>query len=107
MRTRYRRRRDTLVNALAELLPEAEVKGIAAGLHAAVELPPGYDEQMILIAAHRRRIELTAMGSNRIATTGPPTLLLGYAQNSEPMIRTAVTELAEAINASRRPSLHR
>ena len=44
MRVRYRARRDALVAALAEELPEATVHGIAAGLHVTVELPDGLDE---------------------------------------------------------------
>ncbi|MFP8905419.1 MocR-like pyridoxine biosynthesis transcription factor PdxR [Streptomyces atacamensis] len=41
MRLRYRRRRDQLVAALAEHAPAVRVTGIAAGLHAVLELPPG------------------------------------------------------------------
>ena len=40
MRAKYRGRRDALVAALEAELPEATVKGIAAGLHVTVELPP-------------------------------------------------------------------
>jgi len=47
MRVRYRARRDALVEALAEALPDATVHGIAAGLHATVELPDGDDERAI------------------------------------------------------------
>jgi GntR family transcriptional regulator / MocR family aminotransferase len=42
MGVKYRRRRDLLVEELATL-PEATVRGIAAGLHATVEVPDGYD----------------------------------------------------------------
>jgi hypothetical protein len=41
MRPRYQRRRDQLVAALAERAPQVRVTGIAAGLHAVLELPPG------------------------------------------------------------------
>lgn len=41
MRLHYRRRRDRLVAALAAHAPRVRVSGIAAGLHAVVELPPG------------------------------------------------------------------
>ncbi|MFD7413085.1 PLP-dependent aminotransferase family protein [Kitasatospora purpeofusca] len=40
-RLHYRRRRDLLVAALAERAPEVRVTGIAAGLHAVLQLPPG------------------------------------------------------------------
>ncbi len=39
-RLRYRRRRDALVRALADGAPHVRVTGIAAGLHAVLELPP-------------------------------------------------------------------
>jgi GntR family transcriptional regulator/MocR family aminotransferase len=102
MRARYRRRRDLLVEALADALPEATVRGIAAGLHATAELPDDYDEQAILDEAHRRRIGLTTMRDFWIEPgSGPPTLLLGYAQIPEPAITASVRELADAVRAAR------
>jgi GntR family transcriptional regulator / MocR family aminotransferase len=101
MRTRYRARRDTLVDTLEKALPDAEIQGIAAGLHVAVRLHDGDDERAILDEAQRRRIALTAMGYYRIRP-GPPGLLLGYAQTPEPSIRAGAAELADAIQATRR-----
>jgi GntR family transcriptional regulator / MocR family aminotransferase len=101
MRTRYHRRRDLLVEVLADDLPEAKVRGIAAGLHATVELPGDYEERAILDEARRRRIDLTTMRDFWIEpTSGSPTLLLGYAQIPEPTIPTGVRELAEAAGAA-------
>ncbi|MCP8712338.1 PLP-dependent aminotransferase family protein [Streptomyces sp. AC04842] len=45
-RLRYRRRRDALVKALAAGAPHVRVTGIAAGLHAVLELPPGTEESV-------------------------------------------------------------
>jgi GntR family transcriptional regulator/MocR family aminotransferase len=101
MRGRYRRRRDTLVRALSDVLPEAEIQGISAGLHAAVRLPDTDDEHAIVGGARRRGIELGAIGDYRIEAAGPPTLLLGYARSPEPTLRAGVVELAEAIHATR------
>jgi GntR family transcriptional regulator / MocR family aminotransferase len=102
MRLRYRARRDTIVEALAEFLPEATVRGIAAGLHATVELPEGYDERAILDEARRRRIDLAPMSDFGMdPRAGPPTLILGYAQMPEPTIRAGVREIAEAVRAAR------
>jgi GntR family transcriptional regulator / MocR family aminotransferase len=102
MRVSYRARRDTLVAALADELPEATVRGIAAGLHATVQLPASDDETAIIEQARRRRIDLCTMADYGIAAgTGPATLLLGYGQTPEPAIRTAVHELAEAVRAAR------
>ena len=99
MRTSYRTRRDAIVGALAEALPDATVRGISAGLHATVELPSGHDEQAILDEARSRRIELELISDYRIAGAGPPMLMLGFAQMPEPAIRAGVVEVAEAVRA--------
>jgi GntR family transcriptional regulator/MocR family aminotransferase len=102
MRARYRARRDSLVDALGQALPEAAVLGVAAGLHVIVQLPDGDSEQAIRAEAHDRRVELETMSDYRPASPGrPPTLLLGYAQMPEPTIRAGVHELAEAVRAAR------
>ncbi|MEU2428850.1 PLP-dependent aminotransferase family protein [Streptomyces sp. NPDC007861] len=51
MRLRYRRRRDQLVAALAERAPGIRVSGIAAGMHAVLELPPGTEASVVQAAA--------------------------------------------------------
>ena len=102
MRVLYRERRDVLVAALAEELPEAVVRGIAAGLHATVELPEDDDEQAIVEEARRRRIVLSTLGEHVTAAEGyPPTLLLGYGQIPTASVRPAVRELAAAVRAAR------
>ncbi|MFH8347940.1 PLP-dependent aminotransferase family protein [Streptomyces sp. NPDC018045] len=50
MRLRYRRRRDQLVDALAEQAPHIRVSGIAAGLHVVLELPPGTEQSVVQAA---------------------------------------------------------
>ncbi len=101
MRARYRSRRDALVNALTETLPEAAVRGVAAGLHVTVQLPDGINEQAIREEAHDRRVELETMADYRPDTRGrPPVLLLGYAQMPESAIRAGVHELAKAVRAA-------
>jgi GntR family transcriptional regulator / MocR family aminotransferase len=102
MRTTYRARRDALVAALAEELPDATVRGIAAGLHATVELRDSDDEAAILEQAARRRIALATMAQHRFAPApGAPILLLGYGQVPEPAIRAGVHAIAEAVRAAR------
>ncbi|BAU85575.1 gntR family transcriptional regulator [Streptomyces laurentii] len=51
MRLRYRRRRDQLVAAVAAHAPGIRVRGIAAGLHAVLELPPGTEQSTLRTAA--------------------------------------------------------
>jgi GntR family transcriptional regulator / MocR family aminotransferase len=102
MRVHYRARRDALVEALTDELPEASVEGIAAGLHATVRLPDGDDERAIVAEAERRRIALEPMDDYREGgATGPPTLLIGYGQIAEPSIRPGIRALAEVIRATR------
>src|SRR5262249_45822560 len=66
MRVRYRQRRDALIAALTDALPDAEVEGVAAGLHVTVRLPDGVDEVAVRAEAERRRIALSLMGDNRV-----------------------------------------
>ncbi|MFD7278996.1 PLP-dependent aminotransferase family protein [Streptomyces sp. NPDC059862] len=49
-RLRYRRRRDDLVAALAERAPDVRATGIAAGLHAVLQLPPGTEQSVVRAA---------------------------------------------------------
>jgi hypothetical protein len=98
----YRERRDALVQTLATDVPEARIGGIAAGLHATVQLPDCDDEIVIRDEAARRGLAIGVSSEFYIAARGgPPTLLLGYARSSESVIRTGVRVLAAAISAAR------
>jgi GntR family transcriptional regulator/MocR family aminotransferase len=102
-RLAYRRRRDALVEGLARELADARLTGVAAGIHAVLELPPGCDEKRVVEAAAARHVAVEPMSPHRFsARPDAPALLLGYAQLREPAIRRAVTELARAVRASRR-----
>jgi GntR family transcriptional regulator/MocR family aminotransferase len=94
----YRRRRDALVAALGQHIPDARVAGVAAGLHALVELPPGIDEGRAAARARAHGVGLAALSELR-AGDGPaaPALLLSYAAVSEPEIERGVRELALAV----------
>jgi GntR family transcriptional regulator/MocR family aminotransferase len=104
MRIRYRGRRDAMIEALANELPEARALGISAGLSVTVRLPPDDDERRIRDEAERRRISFSTM----VGEYGPhaddaaPTLMLGYARMPEPTIRAGVKELAAVIRATRK-----
>ncbi|MET9418219.1 PLP-dependent aminotransferase family protein [Streptomyces klenkii] len=82
MRLRYRRRRDRLVEVLAERAPHIKVTGIAAGLHAVLELPPGTEHPTLQAAAWEG---LALEGLSRLRSTPPATgdptpdgLIVGY-----------------------------
>ena len=94
MRTRYHHRRDTMIAALAESMPAATVRGIAAGLHVTVELPATVDEAAVAAEARARGIALATMGEYATGGGRPPTLILGYSQMTEARLRAGVRELA-------------
>jgi GntR family transcriptional regulator/MocR family aminotransferase len=102
MRAHYRTRRDTLVEALTEALPEVQVHGIRAGLHVTIQLLPGDRGRVIKEAAALRGVALTAL-SDYYLERGEDSalLLLGYARCSEAVIRAGVRELAAAVRAAR------
>jgi GntR family transcriptional regulator/MocR family aminotransferase len=101
MRAQYRARRDLLIEALADALPEASVRGIAAGLHVTVELGEG-DERAIAREASRRGLMFNTMSDYRDgAGSGRPVLMLGYGRMRENSIRDGIMAVAEAVRAAR------
>ncbi|MCD9902487.1 PLP-dependent aminotransferase family protein [Streptomyces sp. MT29] len=83
MRLRHRRR-DQLVAALAERAPGIEVSGIAAGLHAVLELPQGTERSVIQAAAFQGlRLEGLATYRHPDAPAGRDALVIGYGSPSE------------------------
>jgi GntR family transcriptional regulator/MocR family aminotransferase len=96
MRLRYRRRRETLLGALVQRLPEARPRGDAAGLFTLVELPPGTDEPALVAAAAERGVGIEGLALHRFRSSGPPGLVLGFACLSEPAIEHGIRLLADA-----------
>lgn len=90
MRPRYRARRDALVTALAEHLPEWRIHGVAAGLHTVALLPEQVDERSLLARAERAGMRLHGLAWFRVAEPGPPGIVLGYGGLSEPTIQRLV-----------------
>ena len=101
-RLAYRRRRDHLVAAVRRHVPQARVTGVAAGLHALLELPPGLDEDEIIARAAGRHD--LALGGLRpySAASGPhrPALVIGYATPPEHAFTGAVARLIAALTGA-------
>lgn len=110
MRRLYRSRRDRLVSVLADRVPKVRVTGIAAGLHAVVELPPGTDESAVPAEASRRGVALEGLAGFRdpAAADGEerPALVVGYGTPPEHGFAAALDALCEVLLACRlrRPS---
>jgi len=100
-RTVYRQRRDLMVAALRASLPDAEIRGVAAGTHLLVELPRSVDERALVDAAARAGIRVYA---GRIYHSKPerarPSLLLGYGSILDEDIPLGIRELAALVRAS-------
>ena len=99
MRPRYQRRREALLGALARWLPEGRPGLTAAGLYTPVELPEHVDEAALLAAAAERGVGVEGLAWHRFRDAGPPGVLLGYGNLSEPAIERGVQLLAEACAA--------
>jgi GntR family transcriptional regulator/MocR family aminotransferase len=96
----YRRRRDRLVAALAAQAPTVRVSGLAAGLHALLELPVGETEAAVLARAAARGV--TVEGLSTYAAGAAPSrqsLVVGYATPPEHVFTSAVARLCAALRA--------
>jgi GntR family transcriptional regulator / MocR family aminotransferase len=94
----YRRRRDRLAAALARHAPQVTVAGIAAGLHALLLLPPGWDEDEAAsrAAAHGLAVDGLA-GYHGGGDPHPPALVIGYARPADHAFTTALARLVAAL----------
>ncbi|MEU3994263.1 PLP-dependent aminotransferase family protein [Streptomyces fungicidicus] len=80
-RLRYRRRRDSLAGSLADRAPDVRVTGVAAGLHAVLQLPPG-TEQAVVQAATWQNLAVHGLSRYRHPAAGGTVgdaLVVGYA----------------------------
>jgi GntR family transcriptional regulator / MocR family aminotransferase len=99
MRQRYRRRRDLLLELLAERAPRLRTRGVAAGLHLVLELPPGGGrEDELLARAAERSLGLLGL---RPFWHGPRPerqgLVLGYAASPEHNYRRTLGVLGDVL----------
>ncbi|MEU0954567.1 PLP-dependent aminotransferase family protein [Streptomyces niveus] len=106
MRRTYRRRRDRLVAVLTERAPHIAVSGIAAGLHAVLDLPPG-TEQDTVSAAGRHGLALAGLGAFRHPeSTMPPRegLVIGFGAPPDHAFNGALQALCAALPPAGEPS---
>jgi GntR family transcriptional regulator/MocR family aminotransferase len=98
-RRRNRARRDALIAAVEQSLEGARVSGISAGLHALVRLPRAVDAQRLFRDAARRSLGVYPLTLHMI---DPPShtdsLVLGYANLSEPAIAEGIRRLAGVLD---------
>lgn len=97
MRPVYRRRRDVLLSALADRLPDLQPAGVSAGIHLITWLPPDLDEDALVAAAVRRGVDIVGLRPYRVAAAGPGALLFGYGKTSERTLVAGVEAIADAV----------
>ncbi len=99
-RLAYRRRRDRLVQVLADQVPAVAVSGIAAGLHVVARLPHGTEEAAIAAAAEHG---VAVQGLGTFTQPGhdhPPALVIGYATPPDHAYTAALARLAAALRSA-------
>jgi GntR family transcriptional regulator/MocR family aminotransferase len=100
MRGVYAARRETLMSALAKHAPHLELRGLAAGFHVLVLLPPGMSEEEAVTAARERSVGVYGLRDNTFGEPRwPPALVMGFGNVGEGAIEKGVERLAEVLRA--------
>ncbi|HWN31737.1 MAG TPA: PLP-dependent aminotransferase family protein [Pseudonocardia sp.] len=94
VRRRHRRRRDAMIEAIAEHLPGASVHGAAAGLHLMITFDGAFEDADFAAAALARGVKVQPL-SWHAQRAHPPGLVLGYAANTITEINEGVAILGE------------
>lgn len=87
----YHRRRDALITALRQHLPECQPTGISAGLHVVVRLPDGTDGAGAVDLAARHGILMRPLPSR------PSALVMGYSTLTPDRIQEGIRHLATVL----------
>ena len=101
-RLAYRRRRDRLVAALGR--QHRHITGIAAGLHAVLELPGTDTERLVIARAAAHGLALTGLDSYRAdgaasaAGDDQAGLVIGYGRPPEHAYTTALARLCAVVS---------
>lgn len=99
MRNIYKKKRELLVLAIKELLPNAYITGENAGLHIILNPNNGLSEEELILAAKLKGVKVNALSQyyiNKDTIPNDAQLLLGFASLSEKEIYKAVNLLYQA-----------
>jgi len=97
MRRVYGARRATLIRTLSDHAPQITLHGLAAGFHAVADLRPTTDEDATVEAAWARSVGLYGMSLFRLTGGGPPQLVFGFGDLSEPAIARGIATIADLL----------
>jgi GntR family transcriptional regulator/MocR family aminotransferase len=97
-RRRYGTKRDALVRALKQALPQCRVTGSAAGLHLLLHLADGTDPDLVVRAAATGGVRIFSLDQFRVRKGAwGDALVLGYGNLSQDRVDEAVHQLALVI----------
>jgi GntR family transcriptional regulator/MocR family aminotransferase len=99
-RAHYRGKRAALLEAIDAELPGAAVRGIAAGLHVLLELPPGVEEAAVVERAAAAGVRVQGLADFTRSHPRAPALVLGYGLPSERELRKAISVIAGSCAAA-------
>jgi GntR family transcriptional regulator/MocR family aminotransferase len=98
MRRHYLARRNTLLQALSQHLPQVVVLGASAGVHLTVRFPDGYDIAELVRRAAQIRVRVEPLAPCYAdPDAAPPGLMLGYANLTESQIVAGVEAIASLV----------
>ena len=97
-RRRYSARRTALTAALTREIPGTKLQGMAAGLHAVARLTERVDASRLDGAARQRGVGVYPLADEDGSTDS---IVLGYANLSEPAIAEGIKRLAAALTEAR------
>ncbi|MFA6308951.1 MAG: PLP-dependent aminotransferase family protein [Clostridia bacterium] len=93
MRNIYKKKRENLVTAIRQLLPDTEISGANVGLHLILKINNGMSESQLIKTAQNRGVKVYGISQfflNNINKTRQSSLLLGFATLKEDEIFKAV-----------------
>jgi GntR family transcriptional regulator/MocR family aminotransferase len=95
----YRRRRDRLVSEIGRTSPGVRITGIAAGLHALLELPTGRTERDVLERAAARGLAVDGLGEYTTSEhRRRPALVVGYGTPPQHSFTAALARLSASLS---------
>jgi len=98
MRRHYARRRRAFIDAVSSSLPDAEIRGIEAGLSALVLLRTDVNELSVITDARDRGIRLAGLGEHYAhRRSARPGLVLGFAASHERRLEEGISLLASVV----------
>ncbi|GAA3387819.1 MocR-like pyridoxine biosynthesis transcription factor PdxR [Cryptosporangium minutisporangium] len=98
VRVRQRRRRDALLTALHEHLPDARVEGVAAGLHLLITLPGDVPDTVLADEAAVVGVRVHPLSWHRMKP-GRPGLVIGYAAHPPNRLEEAARRMGARLTA--------